>query len=397
MGCGGVERAMPETDAAAAAGSTTGGVAGAGGGAGQGGGGDGGQGGSGGAACAPALVACGQTRCHVEQSCVDGACRWPCAGVTVPGDFATVQEAVDAMAAGGTICVGPGTFAETVTVTPDGDLTIRGADARATRIDAVKIEGGSGAVTVEGLAAGYFESNSLDVHVRACDLGGSTAVIGLTVLAPMEPYSVYVEGTRIAGDFGAVELQDLEQSAKGSVVLENCSVHGSKYGIDGHIHHGPGASLELTGCFFAGFETAVHPGIAFGGFSVTVLQSVFVDNGLAIEDMLGGGPFGAGHNVFFGNGADYQSGTAYPADVVTDPLLDDGDPPEPLLGSPCIDGGDPAVGSGHDFYGAVRWRAGHRARGERRGAGRVSGRPTLARWHTLTQRRSRPQERRFRW
>jgi len=94
IGCGGVERTSPTGgDAAAAAGSSS--VA-SGGGEADGEGGAGGRGGPGGGgsagdACAPALVACGEARCHLEQACVDGACRWPCVGVAVPGDFMTVR------------------------------------------------------------------------------------------------------------------------------------------------------------------------------------------------------------------------------------------------------------------------------------------------------------------
>ena len=67
-------------------------------------------------------------------SCIPGGEAAPAASLRVPAEAATIQEAVDRIAAGGVITVEQGTYAETVTVaTPD--VTIRGADRNGTVID----------------------------------------------------------------------------------------------------------------------------------------------------------------------------------------------------------------------------------------------------------------------
>src|SRR5208283_4808721 len=66
--------------------------------------------------------ACGGEVCYAGETCADGGCQLSgCNGVTVPGDYATVQSAVNAFTIGtshpgGTICLGAGTFDEAVTV-----------------------------------------------------------------------------------------------------------------------------------------------------------------------------------------------------------------------------------------------------------------------------------------
>src|SRR5262245_21771020 len=40
---------------------------------------------------------CGSTFCDADETCVDGACTYRCNGVNVPGDYASVAAAVDAL------------------------------------------------------------------------------------------------------------------------------------------------------------------------------------------------------------------------------------------------------------------------------------------------------------
>ena len=84
--------------------------------------------------------------------------------IAVPGDFATIQAAVDAAAPGALILVGPGTYNEAVNVTTD-NLTIRGLDRNEVVLDGqleldngIRILGASG-VTVENLTAMNYTRN----------------------------------------------------------------------------------------------------------------------------------------------------------------------------------------------------------------------------------------------
>ena len=84
--------------------------------------------------------------------------------IAVPGDFATIQAAVDAAAPGALILIGPGTYNEVVNVTTD-NLTIRGLDRNEVVLDGqleldngIRILGASG-VTVENLTAMNYTRN----------------------------------------------------------------------------------------------------------------------------------------------------------------------------------------------------------------------------------------------
>ncbi|NOU29088.1 MAG: hypothetical protein HOO96_14395 [Polyangiaceae bacterium] len=63
------------------------------------------------------VATCGGAICRDGATCVRGACEQTCTGASVPGDYATLQSAVSALApTGGTICLAPGDYAEYVRV-----------------------------------------------------------------------------------------------------------------------------------------------------------------------------------------------------------------------------------------------------------------------------------------
>ncbi len=84
--------------------------------------------------------------------------------ITVPGDYSTIQAAVDAAAPGDLILVEPGTYNEAVNVTTDG-LTIRGLDRNEVILDGkleldngIRILGAKG-VVVENMTAMNYTRN----------------------------------------------------------------------------------------------------------------------------------------------------------------------------------------------------------------------------------------------
>lgn len=84
--------------------------------------------------------------------------------IEVPGDYATIQEAVDAAAEGDLILIAPGTYNEAVDVTTD-NLTIRGLDRNETVLDGdftlengIRVLGASG-VAVENMTAINYAKN----------------------------------------------------------------------------------------------------------------------------------------------------------------------------------------------------------------------------------------------
>jgi hypothetical protein len=86
-------------------------------------------------------VACGDTICRIDQSCVDGTCRFECpdGAANVPGDYDSIQAAFTALEhVGGVICIDPwieyaGPYS-LFSVYPTADLTVIGSGTEATAI-----------------------------------------------------------------------------------------------------------------------------------------------------------------------------------------------------------------------------------------------------------------------
>lgn len=99
-----------------------------------------------------------------ESTSVDTTAAAARGTITVPDDYATIQAAVDAAAAGDLILVEPGTYNEAVNVTTD-NLTIRGLDRNEVILDGkleldngIRILGAKG-VTVENMTAMNYTRN----------------------------------------------------------------------------------------------------------------------------------------------------------------------------------------------------------------------------------------------
>src|SRR5437870_1615640 len=50
------------------------------------------------AAMSDGRTPCGMVFCRTDQKCSSGACTTPCNGANMPGDFATIQAALQALA-----------------------------------------------------------------------------------------------------------------------------------------------------------------------------------------------------------------------------------------------------------------------------------------------------------
>jgi hypothetical protein len=98
-----------------------------------------------------ALAACGGD----DSDGTPGAAKGQRTGATlhVPGDYATIQAAVDDAEPGDLILVGPGTYKEAVTVETD-ELTIRGTDRNEVILDGgFELDTGLRVVGADGVAA----------------------------------------------------------------------------------------------------------------------------------------------------------------------------------------------------------------------------------------------------
>lgn len=85
--------------------------------------------------------------------------------IAVPGDYSSIQEAVDASQEGDTVLVSPGTYNEAVTIDVD-DITLRGTDRNAVVLDGRTLDASgitvlSKDVTVANLTVRNFQQNGV--------------------------------------------------------------------------------------------------------------------------------------------------------------------------------------------------------------------------------------------
>lgn len=163
--------------------------------------------------------------------------------ITVPGDFETIQEAVDAAQAGDTVVVKKGVYPGTVTFFQREEIVLRGKGKPV--IDATRLGTGlmiddssdievSGFVVQNPLQQGIFVRMSLDVSVRQCAVLEGAATAGIVV---EQSERVLLEKNRVEGtDAVGILLQSgIGLGATDSQVLRNqvLSVAGSGIALTG--------------------------------------------------------------------------------------------------------------------------------------------------------------------
>jgi hypothetical protein len=304
--------------------------------------------------------------------CVAGACAFPCTGVAVPGDYATLQMAVDALAAqGGTICLGAGTFDENVGFMPQNSLTIIGLSPERSVVKYLQIYSTNAApqalLTLRGI--GFSEgidvdesgSNSLDVTIESCQ---ATSPLDNAIRVPLRSdgtalsFRIVVDGCDLSAPTGAGFLLFDESYGNADVSITNSWIHDSMYGVQFHpstatgnahnMHH-----VKVTNDTFTHDATAVSSSTTGNtSFDVACDNDLFVDNGLALS--LHSSSSG-GTNGFFGNTTNYDAVAPGAGDVKADPKLDGSTVPPSLgPGSPDRGAGNPQVAPATDYWGTPR-------------------------------------------
>jgi hypothetical protein len=321
------------------------------------------QGTGGGTGGGPA--SCGGTPCYVGQDCVGGHCVFAdCSGVKVPGDYATVQAAVDATApGGGTICLGAQAFAEDVTLPYSSEpLTLQGVSPDQSSIQSLSnffAAGYHGTLVLKGMAVtGYVylvacgEASFLD-----CKLVGTMGTPShpdhdaLWVESDLCDFTVTLDGTDVSAPTGSgiIAYADMLHLA-----VRNSYVHDTmgwgiyamysvpSFTIDNNTFEGCGTAFEI-----------LSPAAATT--SLELFNNLFTGNGMAIK-LTQISDLSQGNNAVYANTTNY-GGTAVPGAgyVTTDPKLDTTtSPPGLLAGSPCRGAGDGAHAPSTDFWGRPR-------------------------------------------
>ncbi len=311
-----------------------------------------------------APISCGGTVCAAEQACSSGVCKFACVGSSVPGDYATIETAVNALAATGqdaTICLGAVTYVEGVILIVDNGrhgkaLRIVGESFDRSIINSeLSVGVGWGSVTLQGVgvsvagtaltsnfengvltvlasklegASGIQANQRQDLVVDGSEIVSTTGVgVGLFRNGTGVPLVARVQNSYFRSTDGYPVRTFLLNNATIELTLLNNTIVGGRIGLD-----------------LRGGTTAL---VANNIFTGTTSFAMYWESGAVVT---------RGHNALWANQTNY-SGLASdgPGYVKTDCLLDlAGRIPTLRPGSPCRNAADSLVATARDFYGAVR-------------------------------------------
>jgi len=323
-----------------------------------------GSGDGGGSADAAMPVMCGGTICRADQTCNAGVCEFACQGATVPGDYATIQAAIDALAATGndsTICLGANSYSESSTIyvrdsgTHGKALRIVGPSMDRTRVMAqLQFQyGGWHALTVQGIELGNTSyalqatfSNNESLSLIGTRIRGSGIYIN-------QRGTTLIDGCVFDVTNNNYGLQ-LYASSTGplAVTVENSYFKSAYLGVSADIS-GQQIMLSYVNNAAVGCRAAMHVG---AGVTATVANSIFASStGVALE-FIAGSTITNHHNALWGNTTNYAGIAADGAGYVKQDCMLDQTGPAPALrdGSLCHAAGDASAAPSHDFYGAAR-------------------------------------------
>jgi hypothetical protein len=312
----------------------------------------------------------------VQSECVYQGCT----GVAVPGDYATIQSAVSALApVGGTICLTAPSYTESVTVSGTESVTIQGISATKTTLNGDQMFGlpihlqgfqvignvtvAAGPSTLENMTVveGPGEYGALgltagDMTVTASKIVG-TGVTPAVYLFDQVGSTIVLEGVDISSPQGTafepdgssfqVTVQDsyIHDSARGLAIVPNDST----FTIVNNTFANAGDALTFA-C-----DPVYHVVIS----ALTYENNLFVDSQLAVfidPQCVAGQPYSFASNGFFANTTNF-SGTAVEGagDVKSDPLLQTNVTPPALgAGSPARGAGNKQVAPPNDYWGNPR-------------------------------------------
>ena len=329
-----------------------------------------GGGGQGGSSTGSGPTPCGSTFCAVDETCAGTVCHYPCTGVSVPGDYANVSAAVEALEpVGGTICVGSGTWSDPVGAAPKADMQIIGSASDAIIAAPMSLSPVQGAhlrmahLEIRGeVFVGTYSAAGLegDVTIDACTIASTKAGdYAVTAIASFQGKKLLIDRCDLSsvGGLGAVELGVTLTGSSYDVTIQNSYVHGSIEGIRlVNISNAPNL-ITLVNDTFAANGTALHLLAPLGSaLTLRYENDVFTGSTTAID--LTSQPATVvqhANNALFGNTTNYAtSAVPGPGYVTSDPLLDAETPPAPGVGSPLVGAAKAASAPVTDFWGTAR-------------------------------------------
>jgi len=300
-------------------------------------------------------VACGGTFCRADQACNMGRCEFACTGTQVPGDYATLANAVSALSPnGGTICLKAQTYSESVSVTGTAGktLTIVGVNANDTKVTGITVGTGFDAVTIRGIGS--------QITAQGRSKLEAIAVAGMVYVQANGPQETRIEGANLGGTPTALQSYGLyiyPQSGGGSpkVTVQNTYFHDNTRGIYMYGNYGV-ADVSVLNCTFANNTDGIVAVSSTYPPVLTYSNNIFVNQRSFALNLAGPIPqLVHENNLLFGNANNYSGIAADGADYLkADPNLDNAVPPEPRTGSPARKSSLTSRAPATDFYGVAR-------------------------------------------
>jgi hypothetical protein len=290
-------------------------------------------------------------------------CTFGCAGSKVPGDYSSLQTAIDALAAVGqdaTICIGNATLSESqLFVRDQGNhnktLTIIGESIdHSTILSDVYVQTGWKNITFKGV---HFSVSPTHTAVRASLGTGNKLTIvaskleGQSCLDISQPQDVLVDGVEFATSNG-YGVSAFVTFGQANVRVENSYFRGTGYSVRGATNGGA-LALQFVGNTIVG----AGQGVDFSGSTTAlVANSLFTGTTGFAMTWTNTATVTRTNNALWNNATNYGGLAADgPNTLKIDCKLDMAPRiPSLMSGSPCLNAGDASVASSHDFHGATR-------------------------------------------
>jgi hypothetical protein len=169
-------------------------------------------------------LVCEGARCLAGQTCGESGCEFPCEGIRVPGDYATLEDVMDAVGTEEvTVCLASGDYGEQRVA---GRMTVIGASPDAVQFDTLQV---GGSVTVRGFSANRVSVPSgASARLEACRVAqGESYVVSSSVGA--SSIVLTFSGCEIGGpEFSGMSIHvPSEAYTGGGLTFENCWIHGA--------------------------------------------------------------------------------------------------------------------------------------------------------------------------
>jgi hypothetical protein len=284
----------------------------------------------------------------------------------VPGDYATLQTAVDALAAVGqdaTICIGTASLNETTIFVRDQgshgkSLQIIGESSDKSIINGeVYVTSGWKNVTFKGVHVSVATNRTAmrsqmgagnKLTVLASKLSGST---GLDITNPQE---VFADGLDIVAT-GGYGVSAYVSSGQATVRIVNSYFHGTGYTLRGTTSTSSGGTLALH--FIGNTVIGGVVGVDLqNAVTATISNSLFTGTSSFAMQWTSSANVTRTNNALWSNATNYGGLASDGANYLKLDCMLDMAPRIPTLrpGSPCRNAADPSVSSDHDFHGTAR-------------------------------------------